>query len=173
MSIRRPTLPTEPDNVPIPHILNAFLCQLLLFSLFRILWPAPFEPPLVVFVEMMVARHLLLARPVSAGILFGIRLHMGMQQTSPRCKRMQGDFGTVGNGPWLLRDEPAVAFQIGLEKRVHLRVTRAGFVENRKVDVKNEGVDREREDDEEGDSGDPVANVGPLKRSYRVKRCRS
>jgi hypothetical protein len=91
-----------------------------------------------------------------------VSLHVRVQQTATVPVVLERELGSVRHLKWRLGK--VVAPETGLEEGRHLRVARSRPIENEEVHLEASGVDDEREDDQCGDTRDPVLDVCALNR---------
>jgi len=112
------------------------------------------DNPIIVGVFVVVAGDLLLLTSL------GIELDVRMEETASVSGILDGDFRSVGDFKGRVRK--IRSFEIGLEERGHLRVTRARILKNQEVNPEGEHVDQRRQNNETKHTSRPMSEVGSL-----------
>lgn len=126
------------------------------------------EEPIVVGIFVVIAGDLLLL-----GTL-GVSLNVGVEKTTTVAHVLDSSTRAIGDFERAILSN-FCAFQVGLEQRAHLGITRTGAIEDGKVKGKGEEVDEERDEDQShGTSGD-MGDQGRLSdvSLYHLQWCNS
>lgn len=115
------------------------------------------KEPVVVGILVVVASNLLLARAL------GIGLNVRVKKTTAIAHILDGSTRSDGNLQGAVLADFG-SLQVGLEQGAHLGITRAGGVEDGKVQSKGDHVDEERNNDETHDASREVGGKDRLQK---------